>query len=95
MSTIRTEYTQAELDEIDDRIVQAFALLQDVIEDPSLLEQFPRTSPHLRVTSAGRYPDSTPDFRTPHTDVYIVGQRRQGDPLSLVQPQHEQDERAG
>lgn len=93
MSTIKTEYTQAELDEIDERIVQAFAFIRDIIENPSQLEQFPETPPHLRVTSAGRYPESTPDFRTPHTDVYIVGQSRQLDPLSSCRPPRGQDER--
>jgi hypothetical protein len=73
MNTIKTEYTQAELDEIDDRIVQALAFIRDVIDDPSLMDQFPKPPPHLVVTSARRHPEATPDLRTPHTDVYIAG----------------------
>lgn len=89
MSMIKTEYTQAELDEIDDRIVQAFAFVRDVIEDPSLLDQFPDTPSGLRVTSAGRHPESIPDFRTPHTDVFIVG------PEFPPQPQSGENKQAG
>lgn len=89
MSAIRTEYAQGELDEIDNRIVQAFTFIRDIIDDPSLMDQFPDTPPHLRVTSAGRYPEFTPDFRTPHTDVYVVG------PALSPRPESDENTQAG
>lgn len=49
--------------------------VEDIIADPSLGPQLsdPERIPHIEAYYKGTFPDRTPDFTTPRTDVYITG----------------------
>jgi hypothetical protein len=52
------------------RMLQMF--MQDVIEDPSLVDLLPGRPEYLDMFERGAGPGREPDFRTPRVDVYLI-----------------------
>lgn len=58
--------------EVDRKMRMHQLFVDDVLNDPSLVDLLPDEPEYLDFFERGSRPDVQPDFQTPHVDVYIV-----------------------
>ena len=61
-----------DMEEVDRKMRMHQIFIDDVLKDPSLVDLLPDEPEYLDFFARGSRPDVTPDFQTPHVDVYIV-----------------------
>lgn len=52
------------------RLLKVF--LNDLVADPALIDKLPAQPEYLDFFEPGTRPDQSPDFQTPHVDIYVM-----------------------